>query len=100
PPAGRAALFPDDPGRGTEIGLGVALAEELFRRLTGAEWGADEYRTRCLTLGRAIRWSGGQSGVARDIDSVDGSLLVDLEGGGVVRLNAGEVRHVVSRGPQ
>jgi BirA family biotin operon repressor/biotin-[acetyl-CoA-carboxylase] ligase len=94
PPAGRTALFPEDPGRGPEVGLGVAIAEELFRRLTGAEWGADEYRTRCLTLGRPITWSSGQSGFARDIDSVDGSLLVELDGGGIVRLNAGEVRHI------
>jgi BirA family transcriptional regulator, biotin operon repressor / biotin---[acetyl-CoA-carboxylase] ligase len=93
-PTGSTALFPEDPGRGTEIGLGVAIAEELFRRLVGAKWGADEYRARCLTLGRPIMWSGGRSGVARDIDSVDGSLLVELEGGGLVRLNAGEVRHV------
>ncbi|MGH8958453.1 MAG: biotin--[acetyl-CoA-carboxylase] ligase, partial [Acidimicrobiia bacterium] len=94
PPAERAALFTADPGPGAVVGLGVATAEELFRRLAGAEWGASEYRSTCLTLGRPITWSGGLSGLARDIDSEDGSLVVEMPDGEIVRLNAGEIRHV------
>ncbi|MGH9897081.1 MAG: hypothetical protein ACREA0_34815, partial [bacterium] len=93
-PGDRAALRADDPGPGAVVGMGVSIAEELFRRLAGAGWGAPEYRSRCVTLGRRITWSGVKSGLARDIDPEDGSLVVEIEGGGIARLNAGEVRHV------
>ncbi|HJR88173.1 MAG TPA: biotin--[acetyl-CoA-carboxylase] ligase [Acidimicrobiia bacterium] len=94
PPSERGALWTTDPGVGAGIGLGVAFAEELFSRLAGADWGADQYRARCVTLARPIAWSGGKSGFARDIDSQDGSLIVEVEGGGIVRLHAGEIRHL------
>jgi BirA family biotin operon repressor/biotin-[acetyl-CoA-carboxylase] ligase len=92
-PADRAGLRALDPGPGPDVGLGVAITEEVLGRLRQDEWGASEYRKRCLTLGRQISWVGGE-GFARDIDSVDGSLLVALEGGDFARLNAGEVRHI------
>jgi BirA family biotin operon repressor/biotin-[acetyl-CoA-carboxylase] ligase len=93
-PPERGGLWSADPSVGGAIGLGVAFAEELFRRLARAAWGVEEYRARCVTLGRAITWSGGGSGLARDIDSADGSLIVEVEGGGMSRLNAGEIRHL------
>ena len=93
-PPERGALWNADPGDGAGTGLGVAFAEELFGRLAGSDWGAEEYRSRCVTLGQPITWSGGEAGWARDIDSEDGSLLVEIEGGGIVRLNAGEIRHI------
>lgn len=93
-PRERGALWAADPGGGAGIGLGVAFAEELFGRLAGEDWGVEEYRARCVTLGRPITWSGDKSGFARDIDSEDGSLMVEVEGGGIVRLNAGEIRHL------
>ena len=93
-PPERGALRTADPGSGSGIGLGVMFAEELFRRLGADDWGAAEYRRRCVTLGRAITWNGGKSGYARDIDSEDGALLVEIDGGGIVRLTAGEIRHL------
>ena len=93
-PPGRGALSTADPGSGAGIGLGVAFAEQLFGRLAGEDWGVEDYRARCVTLGRSITWSGGNSGLARDVDAEDGSLIVEVEGGGIVRLNAGEIRHL------
>lgn len=57
----------------------------------------EEYRARCHTLGRRVAFTeagGRRVGTAVDVSAEDGALLVRLEDGRVVRVTAGEVRHV------
>lgn len=94
PPPERTALFDHDPG--SSVGLGVMLAESLWIRLAAGprDWGAGEYQARCLTIGKRVSWNDDQTGLALDIDRGDGALIVQTDAGEVVRLNAGDVRHL------
>jgi len=77
----------------------VDLVAGLLRRAgAGLDQGAmEEYRARCHTLGKRVAFTDGgdrRVGTALDVSDEDGALLVRLEGGKVVRVTAGEVRHV------
>lgn len=91
PPRGAAGLLATDPGPDLGLELARAWAEELLHRLARhpAEWGRDEYRAVCVTLGRRVSWDGGE-GRAVDV-AADGTLVVDT-GEGAVTVTAGEVR--------
>lgn len=94
PPAGVAALEPDDPGPDRFVEIATFWAG---RFLDGVEagpdgWGIETYRARCDTIGRAVVWEPGGAGRAVDVDG-DGRLVVD-GAGGRTRLTAGEVRHL------
>ena len=94
PPAGMAARFSTDPGEPASRGIAEAFVADLFQRLAGGpdEWGRDEYRRACSTLGAAIEWDGG-SGLAKDIDE-RGGLVVELADGASTTLRSGAVRQV------
>lgn len=73
------------------IGLARTWADHLLERLSlhPDDWGLDEYRQSCVTVGRFVTYRGG-SGTAIGV-SDEGSLLVDT-GEEVVAVTSGEVR--------
>jgi BirA family biotin operon repressor/biotin-[acetyl-CoA-carboxylase] ligase len=93
-PDGYGAIFGEDPGPITHLEIAERWAVEFLRRVAGdaSEWGRDEYRAVCSTVGREITWDPGGSGTAVDVDD-DGALLVETESG-VERLASGAVREV------
>ncbi len=96
PPPDRIGLLTFDPGPNRLVRIASTLTESFLDRLNRGpeEWGIDEYRVRCSTLGRSITWSEGGSGQAFAIDPQNGALLVESGNGMTVRLEAGAVRHI------
>lgn len=94
PPEGMTGLFADDPGVGGARKLAETFTARLLARVaTGPEdWGRNEYRAACSTLGQAVEWDGG-SGRAEDVD-VRGGLVVSTGPQGRVTLRSGAVRQV------
>ena len=94
PPPETAAVYPDDPGAGQARALAASWAESLLRRTEDGprDWGRDDYRAACVTLGREITWEPGGRGRADDI-AADGALLVTTPAGPVV-LRSGRVHTV------
>ena len=98
-PVGPRSLAELTPGPVDPRSLMGDLVAGLLRR-TGAGLDQDaleEYRSRCHTLGKRVAFTEGgerRVGTALDVSDEDGALLVRLEGGKVVRVTAGEVRHV------
>lgn len=94
PPAGMAARFRDDPGRGRTRQLAESFVASMLARIAAGpdDWGRAEYQAACSTLGTTIEWDGGL-GVARDVDE-RGGLVVVGEDGSELTLRSGEVRHV------
>ncbi len=90
PPDGATALSSDDPGPDATKRLATGWADR-FLDLVGLGfdgWPVDDYRDRCVTLGREVSWASG-SGTAIDI-APDGGLIVDT-GGSTTVIHAGEV---------
>ena len=57
----------------------------------------DEYRSRCITLGKRVAFTEGGKrliGTARDVSPDGGALVVDLGDGEIREIRAGEVRHI------
>ena len=81
PPDGVGAVYPEDPGSAAVGRLAATFAAELFDRLVcGPEqWGRDEYRAACSTIGRRIRWEPSGDGIVVDV-GLDGTLLVERHG--------------------
>jgi len=94
PPPGVGAVFAADPGRsrGPQIAEAWAIAFLDLMQSPADEWPRDEFRRRCVTIGRTIAWEPNGTGVAVDVDT-GGGLIVDHPGGREV-LTAGAVRHV------
>lgn len=92
-PEGAAGLFEADPGLERHAEIGGLWGAEMVRLLDSGGWPIDEYRARCVTLGRPVVWDPGGSGRAVDI-APDGGLVVELSGGGRETIYSGEVRHV------
>jgi BirA family biotin operon repressor/biotin-[acetyl-CoA-carboxylase] ligase len=93
-PDGAAALQAVDPGAVAVRRLVVAWADRLAGRLDrGADdWGCEEYRAACVTLGKDIVWDPDGAGTAVDI-AADGGLVVETVRGRIV-IRSGEVRRV------
>ena len=93
-PDGYGAILDEDPGPMAHLEIAERWAVEFLRRVAGdaTEWGRDEYRAVCSTVGQAITWEPGGSGTAVDVDH-DGALLVETDSG-VERLASGAVREV------
>lgn len=77
----------------------VEVMEHLLSRLrTGLDDAAmDEYRSRCITLGKRVAFTEGGKrlvGTAREISPDGGALVVDLGGGESREIRAGDVRHI------
>jgi len=94
PPAGFGSLFETDPGPDAAVDLAARWCDELLARIEGGpeDWGREEYRRVCQTIGRAIQWQPDGAGVARDVDGA-GRLVVET-GLGDIRLSSGEVWEV------
>ena len=99
--------WPVNPGSlddlaGGPLDLGsvlVTVVGSLFRRFTVGlvEDAMDEYRSRCITLGKRVAFTeGGQRmvGTARGISPDGGGLVVEMADGELRELRAGDVRHV------
>lgn len=94
PPEGFVGLHADDPGSGRGIRVAERWASELLSLVAGGweSWPRDEFRSRCVTVGREITWLPEGRGTAVDV-APDGSLVVET-GGETVLLRSGAVRHV------
>jgi BirA family biotin operon repressor/biotin-[acetyl-CoA-carboxylase] ligase len=94
PMDGAGALYDEDPGAEAAVEIADRWAAGALRRASAGpmDWGKDEYRDRCVTIGATVTWSGGGPALACDVAD-DGALVV--ESGGVrTSLHAGEVRKV------
>ena len=91
PMTGAVALDAATTRSVTGADLAVAWADRFLDRMARSsdDWGLDEYRSACRTIGRAVSYPRG-SGVAVGVGD-DGSLLVETSVG-VVNVHSGEVR--------
>ncbi|MGB9357622.1 MAG: biotin--[acetyl-CoA-carboxylase] ligase [Acidimicrobiia bacterium] len=91
PVPGAAALHHDLAEAGRPLDLAVAWVDRFFDRLTRPpdDWGIDEYRRSCVTIGRSVSYAAG-TGRARSI-SEDGALVIETPTG-PVSVTSGEVR--------
>ena len=94
PPAGISAVHTRDPGKQAAAGVAGNWARHLLLRCQAGpnDWGRDEYRSVCTTVGLSIEWEPNGRGRAVDV-AQDGGLIVETEQG-VVALASGEVRHI------
>ncbi len=93
-PAGYGAMYRDDPGPSAAAEHARRWADALFARVErGAEdWGIDDYRAACSTIGKQVTWKPEGSGRVVAVDD-EGRLLVATESG-LVALVSGEVSEV------
>jgi BirA family biotin operon repressor/biotin-[acetyl-CoA-carboxylase] ligase len=91
-PAERAALRSSDPGPDLGEELITRWADEFMGLLELPPWPRDDYRRRCVTLGRELQWDPDGRGRAIGIAD-DGGLIVSVAGQELV-LRSGTVRHV------
>lgn len=95
-PSGYGSVYNEDPGPKRSHQLAAEIARQLLARvaLGAGDWGLDEYRPLCVTVGTDITWE--PSGGGRAVGVTDsGALEVDTPFGRVA-LASGEVRHVRS----
>jgi len=91
PIEGGAALCEATPAPGTEREIAAGWADRLLASmaLPTDDWGIDDYRAACVTIGRSVSYTSG-SGTAVAV-SDEGSLMVETSGG-VIAVHSGEVR--------
>jgi BirA family biotin operon repressor/biotin-[acetyl-CoA-carboxylase] ligase len=91
PIAGADALFQNDPEPRAASELATGWADRFLDHMTRRpdDWGIDEYRRACVTIGRSVSYATG-SGIAVAV-SDEGSLLVETSDG-VIAVHSGEVR--------
>ncbi|MEA2022802.1 MAG: biotin--[acetyl-CoA-carboxylase] ligase [Actinomycetota bacterium] len=91
PVVGGDALYGSDPGPEVVTELAAEWADRFLARmaLDPGDWGLEEYREACITIGRSVSYAAGTGIAAAVLD--DGSLLVETEDG-VISVNSGEVR--------
>jgi BirA family biotin operon repressor/biotin-[acetyl-CoA-carboxylase] ligase len=89
---------------GRNLGLGPILVEVMVHLLTRLRTGLDdaamdEYRSRCITLGKRVAFTEGGKrlvGAAREVSTDGGALVVDLGDGEIREIRSGDVRHIRS----
>ncbi|MEA3510430.1 MAG: biotin--[acetyl-CoA-carboxylase] ligase [Actinomycetota bacterium] len=91
PIEGGAAMCRIAPAPATEREIAEGWADRLLASmaLPSDDWGIDEYRAACVTIGRSVSYTSG-SGTAIAV-SDEGSLMVETIGG-VIAVHSGEVR--------
>jgi BirA family transcriptional regulator, biotin operon repressor / biotin---[acetyl-CoA-carboxylase] ligase len=96
PPPFAAAVCAGGVDHGLATRLATRWADELLSIVLGPHEGfpLEEYRAACTTIGRRIRWTGGE-GVAADVD--DGGALIVVDDEGRHRVLAGDV-HLLGGG--
>ena len=92
PPAGVVALRDDDPGPDLHQSIGGLWVAEMMALVEVGGWPRDEYRSRCVTLGREITWEPAGRGRAVDIGD-EGELVVEIEGR-LETITSGAIHHV------
>ena len=92
PPEGAAGLYEQDPGEERHAELGALWGAEMMNLVDSPAWPLDEYRDRCITVGRQIYWDPAGQGLAVGVDEA-GGLVVESANGRVV-IQSGAVRHV------
>ena len=95
PPAGMAGLDTRSPSPSRREDFAHAWASGLLESALdpdGKGFTLDEYRRRCVTLGRQVTWGDGEAGRAVGIGA-EGELVVESEAG-TKNLRSGEVFHV------
>ncbi len=90
-PEGAGALFGDDPGPDVGREIAVRWVDRFLQRLArpARDWGHDEYRSVCTTVGREVEWDDGRG---RAVDIAPGGGLVIETADGLVEVMAGGVR--------
>lgn len=97
PPRGMAALDDRPPDSSRREEVAHAWAGRFLESALDPEGGGfslDDYRGRCVTLGRWISWGDGGAGQAVDVDS-EGALVVE-DSSGQRHLRSEEVFHIRS----
>ena len=91
PIEGAGALYETDPGPAIAREFAVGWATRLLEHMACRpdDWGIDEYRDACATIGRWVSYPGG-SGIAVAV-SDDGSLSIKTASG-TIAVHSGEVR--------
>ncbi len=91
PIVGGSALYEIDPGSEIAGTLATGWADRLLSSmaLQPDDWGIDDYRDACVTIGRPVSYATG-SGTAVAV-SDEGALLVETASG-VIAVHSGEVR--------
>lgn len=89
--AGAGWLYDADPGPAPGIEISKRFAEALLQA-AGEPFDRPAFVSRCVTVGSAITWDGGSSGVAVDI-ATDGRLVVETPQG-IQLLSSGTIHHV------
>lgn len=92
PPDGYGALSSDDPGAKVHAEIAGLWAAELMQLVDGEGWPVDEYRDRCVTIGKSISWEPDGSGLAVDVN-VAGELVVEADGD-IRAIRSGAVSHI------
>lgn len=97
PPEGVGAVHDTDPGPAEAERVARAWVEQLLELIEQGPqvWPVDEYRRRCVTLGRSITWQPEGTGRAVDV-APDGALVVETPTG-TERLHSGAIHHVRAR---
>ncbi len=93
-PTGYGAVYEEDPGPERATAFAAEIAREVLKKvaLGAGDWGLDEYRSLCETVGSDITWE--PSGSGRVVEVTDaGALLVETPSG-LTELVSGEVSHV------
>ncbi|MEA3502590.1 MAG: biotin--[acetyl-CoA-carboxylase] ligase [Actinomycetota bacterium] len=91
PIVGGDALYQSDPGPAVAQELSTGWTDRFLDHMACRpdDWGIDEYRNACVTIGRSVSYVGG-SGIAVAV-SDEGTLLVETADG-VTAVHSGEVR--------
>jgi BirA family biotin operon repressor/biotin-[acetyl-CoA-carboxylase] ligase len=91
-PDGYGALSSDDPGAKVHAEIAGLWAAELMQLVDGEGWPVDEYRDRCVTIGKSISWEPDGSGLAVEVN-VAGELVVEADGD-IRAIRSGAVSHI------
>ena len=93
-PEGVGSIYDQDPGPAAVEAMARAWADELSARLALGPrgWDPDEYRDLSDTLGRSISWE--PDGHGQAVDIADDGFLIVKQQDHLVRLSAGEIRHL------
>ena len=91
PVSGAAALLHDAAQAGRPLDLATAWVDRFLDRLNRPpdDWGIEEYRLACVTIGQPVSYSAG-TGTALSV-SDDGALVIETPAG-LVTVASGEVR--------
>ena len=92
PPVGVGSLRDEDPGPELHKAIGGLWLAEMMALVEEGGWPRDEYRSRCVTLGREITWEPAGRGRAVDVGD-EGELVVEIEGRRET-ITSGAIHHV------